>query len=83
MKEEILNNGVDAVEIKQINKSALYFGLLIVTGVVAIISIGINVRNSVVESNLEYQVKQRDSLINEYVGQIDALTYKAVQPCQK
>jgi hypothetical protein len=83
MKEEILNNGVEAVEIKQINKSALYFGLLIVTGVVAIVSLGINVRNSVVETNLEYQIKQRDSLINDYVSQIDALTYNAIQSCQK
>lgn len=83
MKEELLNNGVDVVETRQINKSALYFGLLIVTGVVAIISIGINVRSSVIETNLEYQVKQRDSLINEYVAQIDALTYNAIQPCKK
>jgi hypothetical protein len=83
MKEELLNNGVDAVETRQINKSALYFGLLIVTGVVAIVSLGINVRNSVVETNLEYQIKQRDSLINDYVSQIDELTYNAIQSCQK
>jgi hypothetical protein len=83
MKEELLNSGVDAVETRQINKSALYFGLLIVTGVIAIISLGINVRNSVVETNLEYQIKQRDSIINEYASQIDILTYNAIQSCQK
>lgn len=83
MKEEILNNGIEAVETRQINKSSLYFGLLIVTGVIGIISIGFNVRSSVVEDSFEYQIKQRDSIINEYISQIDALTYNLTQPCQK
>ena len=74
MKEEILNNGIEATETKQVNKSALYFGLLVVVSVTAIISIGMNVRNSIINSNLQYQIEQRDSIIYTCKGEIDELT---------
>jgi hypothetical protein len=74
MKKDILNNGIDAVETKQINKSALYFGLLVVVSITAIISLGFNLRNSIINSNLQYQIQQRDSIIYTYKGEIDELT---------
>ena len=74
MKEEILNNGIEATENKQISKVALYFGLLLVISITAIISIGMNVRNSIINSNLHYQIQQRDSIIYTCKGEIDELT---------
>jgi len=74
MKKDILNNGIDAVETKQINKSTLYFGMLVIVSLTAIISLGFNLRNSVINKNLEYQIKQRDSIIYTYKGEIDELT---------
>jgi len=74
MKDEILNNGIEATETKQLNKSALYFGLLVVVSITAIISLGFNLRNSIINSNLQYQIQQRDSIIYTYKGEIDELT---------
>lgn len=74
MKKDILNNGIEATETKHINKVALYFGLLVVVSITAIISIGMNVRNSIINSNLHYQIQQRDSIIYTYKGEIDELT---------
>lgn len=74
MKEEILNNGIEATETKQINKAALYFGMLVVVSLTSIISLGFNLRNSIINKNLEYQIKQRDSIIYTCKGEIDELT---------
>lgn len=75
MKEEILNNGIEVTETKQINKASLYFGLLVLTCATSIISIGMNVRYTFEKNNLEFQVKQRDSILMQQEATINELTY--------
>lgn len=75
MKEELLNNGIEVTETRQINKASLYFGLLVITCVTAIISIGMNVRYAINKTNLEYQITQRDSIMMQQEATINELTY--------
>lgn len=75
MKEDLLNNGIEQTETKQINKASLYFGLLVLTCATSIISIGMNVRYTFEKNNLEFQVKQRDSILMQQEATINELTY--------
>jgi hypothetical protein len=75
MKEEILNNGIEATENKQVNKASLYFGLLVITSLATIIFLGISIRLSIVNEQLEYQIKRRDVIIRQMDATNQELTY--------
>ena len=75
MKEDLLNNGIEKTESKQINKVSLYFGLLVITSLATIIFLGISIRLSIVNEQLDYQIKQRDVIIKQMDATNQELTY--------
>jgi hypothetical protein len=75
MKEDLLNNGIEKTETKQINKASLYFGLLVITSLSTIIFLGISIRLSIVNEQLDYQIKQRDVIIKQMDATNQELTY--------
>jgi hypothetical protein len=75
MKEDLLNNGIEKTESKQINKASLYFGLLVITSLATIIFLGIAIRMSTVNEQLDYQIKQRDLIIKQMDATNQELTF--------
>ena len=75
MKEDLLNNGIEATESNHINKASLYFGLLVITSLSTIIFLGISIRLSIVNEQLDYQIKQRDVIIKQMDATNQELTY--------
>ena len=75
MKEDLLNNGIEKTESSHINKASLYFGLLVITTLATIIFLGISIRLSIVNEQLDYQIKQRDVIIKQMDATNQELTY--------
>ena len=75
MKNDLLNNGIEATENKQVNKANLYFGLLVITSLAAVIFLGVSVRTSVTNEQLKYQVDQRDLIMKQLDATNQELTY--------
>lgn len=75
MKEDLLNNGIEKTESSHINKASLYFGLLVITSLATIIFLGISIRLSIVNEQLDYQIKQRDVIIKQMDATNQELTY--------
>ena len=75
MKEDLLNNGIEKTESSHINKASLYFGLLVITSLATIIFLGIAIRLSIVNEQLDYQIKQRDLIIKQMDATNQELTF--------
>ena len=75
MKEDLLNNGIEKTESSHINKASLYFGLLVITSLATIIFLGISIRLSIVNEQLDYQIKQRDLIIKQMDATNQELTF--------
>lgn len=75
MKEQLINKGLTATENNYINKASLYFGLLVITTLSTIIFLGISIRSSVNNENLEFQVHQRDCIIKQLEATNNELIY--------
>ena len=75
MKEDLLNNGIEKTESSHINKASLYFGLLVITSLATIIFLGIAIRLSIVNEQLNYQIEQRDVIIRQMDATNQELTF--------